>query len=132
MKMPRLFVALTVLNLALLVVLLAQLRPPEATGADAVLRGRALEIVDEQGRVRASIQLHRAGTVDGKPYPETVMLRLIDPHGRPFVKLGGSEQGAGLGLLGETDTTHLILKAEGPSTSVKLANRDGKERLLEP
>jgi hypothetical protein len=132
MKIPRLLVALTVLNLALLVVLLAQIRPPEASGADAVLRGRALEIVDEQGRVRASIQLHRAGTVDGKRYPETVMLRLVDPHGRPFVKLGGSEQGSGLGLLGESDTTHLLLKAEGPSTSMKLANRDGKEWLIEP
>jgi hypothetical protein len=132
MKIQRLLVALTVLNLGLLVVLLAQIRPPEASGDAAVLRGRALEIVDEQGRVRASIVLHRAGTVDGKRHPETVMLRLIDPHGRPFVKLGGSEQGAGLGLLGESDTTHVILKAEGPSTSVKLANKDGKERLLEP
>jgi hypothetical protein len=132
MKIQRLLVALTVLNLGLLVLLLAQIRPPEASGDAPVLRGRALEIVDEQGRVRASILLHRAGTVDGKRYPEAVMLRLIDPHGRPFVKLGGSEQGAGLGLLGETDTTQLILKAEGPSTSVKLANKNGKERLLEP
>jgi hypothetical protein len=132
MKMPRLLVALTVLNLGLLALLLAQFRPPEAAGAAPVLRGRALEIVDEQGRVRASILLHPAGTVDGKPYPETVMLRLVDPHGRPFVKLGGSERGAGLGLLGESDTAHVILKAEGPSTSLKLANKDGKERLLEP
>jgi hypothetical protein len=97
-----------------------------------VLRGHALEIVDERGRVRASIQVQPSGTVDGKPYPETVILRLIDPNGRPFVKLAGSERGAGLGLLGESDTTHLLLKAEGPSTSVKLTNKDGKERLLEP
>jgi hypothetical protein len=132
MKMQRLLVALTVLNLALLVLLLAQVRPPEAASATPVLRGSALEIVDERGRVRASIKVQPAGAVDGKPYPETVILRLIDPNGRPFVKLAGSERGAGLGLLGESDTTHLVLKAEGPGTSVKLTNKDGRERLLEP
>ena len=112
--------------------LLAQIRPPEASGVAPVLRGRTLEIVDDQGRVRASIKVQPAGTHEGKPYPETVILRLIDGNGRPFVKLAGSERGAGLGLLGESDTTHVLLKAEGPSTSVKLTNRDGKERLVEP
>jgi hypothetical protein len=132
MKTQRMLVALTVLNLGLLALLLAQIRPPEASSAAPVLRGRALEIVDERGRVRASIQVQPAGTVDGTPYPETVILRLIDPNGRPFVKLAGSERGAGLGLLGESDTTHLLLKAEGPSTSVKLTNKDGRERVLAP
>jgi hypothetical protein len=132
MTLPRFLVTLTTLNLVLLVILLGQLRPPEASSAAPVLRGRALEIVDDRGRVRASIVLQPAGTTDGKPYPETVMLRLIDPNGRPFVKLGGSERGAGLGLLGESDATHLLLKAEGPSTSVKLANGDGRQQLIEP
>jgi hypothetical protein len=132
MTMPRLLVALTVLNLGLLGLLLGQLRPPEASSVAPVLRGRTLEIVDERGRVRASVMVQPAGTVDGKPYPETVILRLIDPNGRPFVKLAGSERGAGLGLLGESDTTHLLLKAEGPSTSVKLTNGDGRQHLIEP
>jgi hypothetical protein len=34
---------------------LAQIRPAVAEGAPPVLRGRALEIVDERGRVRASL-----------------------------------------------------------------------------
>lgn len=130
--MQKLLVALTVVNLGLLVLLLAQVRPPEASGVAPVLRGRTLEIVDEQGRVRASIKVQPAGTHEGKPYPETVILRLIDANGRPFVKLAGSERGAGLGLVGETDTTHVILKAEGASTSVKLANPGGREKLIEP
>jgi hypothetical protein len=132
MKMQRLLVVLTVVNLGLLVLLLGQLRPPEASGVAPVLRGRTLEIVDEQGRVRASIKVQPAGVHEGKPYPENVILRLIDPNGRPSVKLGGSERGAGLGLVGETDTTHVILKTEGPSTSLKLTNRDGREKLIEP
>jgi hypothetical protein len=73
MKTQRMLVALTVLNLGLLALLLAQIGPPEASSAAPVLRGRALEIVDERGRVRASIQVQPAGTVDGTPYPETVI-----------------------------------------------------------
>jgi hypothetical protein len=56
MKMQRLLLALTAVNLGLLIfVLLSHLRPALADGAAPVLRGRALEIVDERSRVRASL-----------------------------------------------------------------------------
>ncbi len=136
MTTQRLLVALTVLNLGILVFLLAQLRPVEARGVPPVLRGRMLEIVDDQGRVRASIKVQpadRAGTTPGgQPYPETVILRLIDANGRPGVKLAMSAPGAGLALLGEADATHVILKAEGADSSLTLANRDGRQQLIQP
>jgi hypothetical protein len=70
---------------------------------------------------------------DGKiGYPETVMFRLIDPNGRPEVKLGASEQGGGLGLIGVSDTTHIILQAEGTDSSLKLTNKDGRQQLIKP
>ena len=50
--------ALVALNLALLSLGVAQqIRPALAQGEPPVLRGRALEIVDGQGRVRASISV---------------------------------------------------------------------------
>src|ERR1700674_2208480 len=108
MKMQRLLMALTLVNLGILMFLLTQIRPVAANSAAPVLRGRALEIVDDHGKVRAAIQVLPAGPArradgslseaNGKTYPETVLLRLIDPSGRPSVKLGASEQGAGLGL----------------------------------
>ena len=52
-------VALTLANLGLLVLLLARAGAPEAQ-APTVLRGRALELVDDQGRVRASIKVQPA------------------------------------------------------------------------
>lgn len=78
MKSHRLLMALTVLNLVLLLVIaLSQARPAGARqGTLPVLRGRALEIVDAQGHVRASITVERPVTVDSKRYPETVLLRL--------------------------------------------------------
>jgi len=47
MKTHRFVVALTLLNLALLIFTLAQLHPALAQGTAPVLRARALEIVDE-------------------------------------------------------------------------------------
>ena len=147
MKIQRLLIALTILNLGLLVFLLARVQRVDANkveahgaGADSiapVLRGSALEIVDDQGRVRASIKIHAGDPnfkmPDGRTgYPETVMFRLIDPKGRPEVKLGASVEGAGLGLVGETDTTHALLEAQGPNVLLKLTNKDGKQQLVKP
>src|SRR5215468_6387089 len=100
MKTQRLLIALTVANLALLLFLLsAHIGPGLALDAAPVVRGRALEIVDDQGRVRASIQVQPPPP--GKQYSESVILRLIDPNGRPEVKIVASEQGAGLSFVGE-------------------------------
>ena len=56
MRTPRSLSALTLINLALLLLTLAQqFRPALAQADSTVLRGRALEIVDGQGRIRASI-----------------------------------------------------------------------------
>jgi hypothetical protein len=102
-----------------------------------VLRGSALEIVDDQGRVRASIKL-QAGDPhykwpDGKVgYPETVMFRLIDGKGRPEVKMGASEEGGGVSFLGDNDNTVVMLKSEGADSLIKLTNKAGKQQLIKP
>ncbi len=135
MKVQPLLIALTLVNLALLVFTLAQIRPAVAEGAPPVLRGRALEIVDERGRVRASVNVLPAGTQpNGETYPETVLLRLITERGRPSVKIGASEQAAGVSLTGPTNTkdTYVILEAKGTASSLRLRNEDGREQIVEP
>jgi hypothetical protein len=124
-------VALTLLNLVLLVCLLGQLHPASAAPEAApVLRGRGLQIVDDAGRIRASISVlpASAGTA------ETVLLRLITERGRPSVKIGASEEEAGLALVGPTGTkaTYVQLGAKGVVSALKLSNEDGRERVLEP
>ena len=121
----QLLIALTVFNLGLLVFLLAQvevrflglrflLRPPEVNSAGSVLRGRGLEITDDEGRVRASIKLHPASVLpDGAAYPETVLLRLISSQGRPNVKIAATEDGSAMALGGEADPTHVAIGARG-------------------
>jgi hypothetical protein len=99
-----------------------------------VLRGRSLEIVDDRGRIRASIAIVPEDPKviwKGKPYPETTLLRLMSPDGRPNVKLGASHSGAGLVIGGEADPTYIQVLAEGGESTLKLVNKNG-ERLIRP
>jgi hypothetical protein len=135
MKMQRFLVGLTLLNLGLLIFLLqSHTEPALANTGTPVLRGRALEIVDDRGRVRASIKVQPAETFrpTGKKYPETVVLRLIDPNGRPEVKIGASVEGGGLSLVGDSDDTRVLLHADGTGSSLKLTNKAGRQQLIEP
>ena len=144
MKVQRLLIALTVLNLGLLAFLLAQievrflgfrflLRSVEVNSAGSVLRGRGLEITDDAGRIRASIKLYPASVLpDGTTYPETVLLRLVDSNGRPNVKLAAMEDGSVLALGGESDPAHVEIAARGTTTSLALINKDGQQQLIKP
>jgi hypothetical protein len=135
MKTQRLLVALTVANLAAVAFALSAIRPAVADAVPAVLRGRALEIVDDQGRVRASLSVLPAGTsAHGDPHQETVLLRLITERGRPSVKIGASEEAAGMSLTGPSGTkdTYVILEAKGTASSLKLRNENGREQTVKP
>ncbi len=142
MKNPRLLAVLTVVNLGILLALLyQQIRPVEASGPAPVLRGSALEIVDVQGKVRASIHVEPAGPAiradgsvakDGKTYPETVLIRLIRADGRPSVKITTSEQGSGLTLGGGIDPAYIVLNADGGETSLSLTNKEGRQQIIKP
>ena len=133
MKTQRFLIALTILNLALLLTQLIQVRPTLAQSGAPVLRGKALEIVDDQGRVRASISVLPARQMANKEtFPETVILRLIDSKGKPSVKLAATEQGSVLGLLGDSEPTYARIEATGASTFVKLTNKDGHEQVVKP
>jgi hypothetical protein len=133
MKTQRLFVILTVVNLATLAINLTTMRASAAQDAAQVLRGRSLEIVDSQGRVRASLGVLGPGQGDGRAR-ETVLLRLITERGRPSVKIGASEESAGLSLAGPTGTreTYVILQSKGEESSLKLRNETGREQVVKP
>jgi len=136
-KTQRLLIALTIANIALLILSLARAGAAGAEGVAPVLRGRALEIVDDHGRVRASIAVLPANPAVKMPdgttgYPETVLLRLATSEGRPDVKLAATEDGAALVLGGESDPTYVQILARGVSTSLKLSNKDGREQVIKP
>jgi hypothetical protein len=136
MKTQRLLIVLTAINLGILCYQVIQPRLAVASTLDVpgVLRGRALEIVDERGRIRASIAVLPEDPKviwKGKPYPETTLLRLMSPDGRPNVKLGASHSGSALVIAGEADPTYIQVLAEGGESTLKLVNKNG-EQLIKP
>src|SRR5208282_6501076 len=84
MNVQRMPTILTMINLGILLFLLNEVRPVNANTEPPVLRGRALEIVDSQGRLRASIQVIPEGPArrsdgslaepSGIVHPEAVVL----------------------------------------------------------
>jgi len=48
------------------------------------------------------------------------------------VKLGASEDGAGLGLGGKDDPTYIQLMAQGDATTLNLTNSQGQKRVVTP
>jgi hypothetical protein len=135
MKSKQVLIALVILNLAFLGYQLA-LGQPDQSDTLAILRVRALELVDDHGRVRAELKVVPAqpdfkmpdGTIG---YPESVQLRLIDPENGPNVKLVATEDGSGLVLGGESDA-YIQLLSRGTNPFVKLLNKDGREHMIKP
>ena len=139
MRIQRIAIALTVINLLILVTAMSRIGSAATTQTVPMLRGRGLEIVDDRGKVRAQIIVlpadTAAKTARGQNYPETVLLRLIDPNGRPGVKIGTSVDGSGMSLAGDSerrDWNGIQILAESAGTSVKLTNKNGRKQIITP
>jgi len=135
MKLQRLAIALTVVNLVLLLFTLTQVRSTTAQTVTPILRGRTLELVDERGVVRARLGVKAPSTV--------VELDLFDKNGINHVKLGAGDSGSGLLLTDEaTDSAsssyvQIIARRDGTpqfpkTTSITLRGKDGRERVITP
>lgn len=133
MKIQRVAIGLTVVNLALLIFLLAQTYRTAAHDGAPVLRGRGLQIVDGENRIRAEILVHGPETVNGKTYPDTVLFRLSTPQRAPLVKLTASEDGSALGLSDDSEPGGVELYANrNKGNFVKVVSRDGREQTIKP
>jgi len=123
MNALRIAAALSAVNLAILTGASLQARPAGAQGSEDVLRGRAIELVDERGKIRARLDIEPDGEV---------VFRLLDQQGTIRVKLGAGKDGSGLLLANDATEpgVHLLAKATG--SSVRVANKDGRERVIAP
>jgi hypothetical protein len=135
LRLQPLVIGLTLLNLGLLGVTV--LRGPAVAAPspapDGMLRGRGLQIVDDRGKVRASIAIEPASRQpDGSIYPETVLLRLITAEGRPVVKLFSAEDGAGMTLAAATGPAYAQMLARGGHPAVVVVDDAGKETARLP
>ena len=133
MKTQRVAISLTVVNFLLLIFLLAQIQRTGAQDVAPVLRGRALEIVDGRGNVRAEILVHGPENIGGKVYPDSVLFRMADQNKRPVVKFTASAEGSALGLSDDSDVGLVHLNAKRDTgTFVRVVNKGGREQIIKP
>jgi hypothetical protein len=130
----RFLTILTVVNLVILLVVVFLISSSSKSDVlPTVVKARAFELVDANGKVRAEIKVLPAEPdvkmPDGtKGYPETVILRLIDSKGGPNVKLSATEDGSGMVLGGDSGYVQVLSRSKNPQ--IKLASKDGKEQVL--
>jgi hypothetical protein len=130
MQGQRFTVAFTAINVVALLLALMHLPHTTVEPTPLVLRGRALELVDDRGQVRSRLTVEPSGEV---------VLRLLDKNGTIRVKLGASEDGSGLVLLDEATEPAiqaLARRTRTPdkpvTTSLTLRGAAGPPRVISP
>lgn len=68
----------------------------------------------------------------GRRSQSEVVFRLLDDRGTIRVKLGANEEGSGLLLANDATEPGIHLLAKAAGSSMKVANKDGRERLIIP
>ena len=123
MNTNRSTLILTIINLILLLIVLIQGRAIADQTTPEVLRGRAFELVDSNGQVRAQFDVEESGEV---------VLRLRDEIGNIRVKLGASEDGSGLTLLNHLTEPGVQILAKDDGTTLTLTEEGGIKQTIEP
>jgi hypothetical protein len=96
-------------------------RPAEGQEPAAVLRARAIELVDDRGRVRAQLNVEGDGAV----------FRLRDQNGTIRTKLGGGVDGSGLLLINERTELGAQLLATRRRTALTM-RRGSHRKVVKP
>jgi hypothetical protein len=119
----RLLIALTAINAGFLSVWLIRSATLFAASDPDTLRARAIELVDQEGNVRAQLNVEPSGEA---------VLRLRDAKGEIRVKLGAGGDGSGLLLLDGATEPRIHMLAKDSGTSVTLMSKDGQRRVITP
>ncbi|HEX4265865.1 MAG TPA: hypothetical protein VH597_16145 [Verrucomicrobiae bacterium] len=134
MKPKQFLIGLAVLTLLTLMPALFRANSAPTPEIPSVIRARALELVDDHGRVRAELKVFPAQPALKMPdgttgYPESVLLRLINSKGGPDIKLTATEDGAGLVIGGESGYVQILSRGTNLPI-VKLVAKDGREQVV--
>jgi hypothetical protein len=121
MKHQRIAIAFSVLNLLLLVFLLAQAPSEAQQSVTPVVRTRAFELVDENGKTRAQIDVEKTGEV---------VFRLRDETGTIRSKFGAGKDGSGLSLMDDRTEATVQIRANKNVSEMLVFDRKGNKTAL--
>jgi hypothetical protein len=123
MNLPRLTLILTVINTVVLIALVAWLFLAKPPLDGEVLRARVIELVAEDGTVRASLKTESDGQA---------VLRLLDETGTIRVKLGADQDGSGFVLLDDQTEPGVHILSDEKGGRISLIGEDGAEQVIKP
>jgi DNA/RNA endonuclease YhcR with UshA esterase domain len=89
----------------------------QADDIERVIRANALQIVDEEGRIRAELKVSPAVVSQANKtvvYPEAVELRLLDNNGTIVAGFAGTEEGGEIAIQGKYGTIHVNTRQPPP------------------
>lgn len=118
MKNQRIAIAFSVLNLLLLFFLLAQVPSEAQQSVTPVVRTRAFELVDENGKIRAQIDIEKTGEV---------VFRLRDETGTIRSKYAAGKDGSGLSLMDDRTEATIQIRANQIGGSMMVFDRKGNK-----
>ena len=98
-------------------------RAGDSTEAPAVLRARMFELVNAEGKTRATLKIEPEGEA---------VFRLFDAKGTIRVKVGAAENGSGIVLLNDETEPGVQILSKNTGTSVALSEKGKEKRVLRP
>jgi len=121
MKLQRVALILTALNLVVLVALLAERRTSADPAISPVVRTNAFELVDNTGKVRAQMSVEQNGDA---------VFRLRGADGTIRAKFATTADGSGLVLMDERTEATVQIRANKDGGGIVLFSRDGRRNVL--
>jgi len=121
MKNTRVAIAFSTINLLLMALLLAQVPSSAQQSVSPVIRTRAFELVDENGKVRAQMNIEQTGEV---------VFRLRDAKGTIRTKFSANETGSGLSMMDDRTEATVQVRANEAGGNITLIDRAGKSRVV--
>ena len=121
MRFQRAANVFSVLNLLLLFFLLVQVPSTAQQSVTPVVRARAIELVDEGGKIRAQLNVESTGEV---------VFRLRDAKGTIRSKFGANEDGSGLSFMDDRTEATVQIRANQSGASMTLIDREGHARVV--
>jgi hypothetical protein len=109
--------AITLLNAGMLATSFMHPKRVQADDIEPMIRVRALQIVDEQGRIRAELKVSPPVNYqdsDRVAYPEATELRLLDSSGNIVAGFAGTEEGGEIAIRGKFGAVHVNTRQPPP------------------
>lgn len=123
MHAAKIVAGMTAVNILAMAVVVSQAASAPSAAAPEVLRAQGIELVDAQGRVRASLGVEDGGDA---------VFRIRGANGEIRVKIGGSDAGSGLVMMNGDAAPGIHMLAKDSGSSIKLIEPGKPVRTIAP